>query len=80
LREETLQLDSQRISFGSMVTSPQFRALKDAFDARRPSFNRMNNFADATAVSILIDQVAAFKKGSMVLRGSLFRADCSMRP
>jgi ribosomal protein L32E len=67
LREQTLRLESQSFNFGSMLASPQFRALKEAFDARRPSFNRMNNFADAVAVSILIDQVAAFRNGSLIL-------------
>ncbi|HWN11743.1 MAG TPA: hypothetical protein VNO50_21130 [Pyrinomonadaceae bacterium] len=68
LREQTLFIESEKFNFGGMVTTPAFQSLKSAFDSKRRSpSSSLNNFADAMAISILVDRVATFQKDAQEL-------------
>jgi DNA-binding transcriptional regulator GbsR (MarR family) len=48
-----LQLDTEKVDYTTIVNREEFEKLKQAFDLKRPE-RKVNNYADAVAVTILI--------------------------
>ncbi|HJQ69826.1 MAG TPA: hypothetical protein VKA70_12675 [Blastocatellia bacterium] len=61
IRQKWLELDKWKVDYTDIIKSKTFLDLKRALDELR-STRKVNNFADAVALSILISRVQAFRK------------------
>jgi len=64
-RRGLLNLDStDEVDYSELFEDPVFRRARDFFDTKRPvQQSGVNNLTDATALCLLLRQVAAFEKG-----------------
>lgn len=60
-RKRLLVTDAVKQDYEAIFSSPTFETLKSALDSRRTF--KINNFIDATALTILMDETRAFKDG-----------------